>query len=201
MSSMASFHPDYKLLDDMVLDEDGNEAICGMKFDDAKTEGDFAAHPAYVDAITQVAGFAMNAKDETDITKEVWVNHGWGGLQIWGKLEKGRAYEVYVKMERKKEAEGEMARGDVVVLEGDKVVAFFEGLAVSDDAFRGLFTLLTLVSCSSAPFRARRCTSCLSRPLTRASDSAVASRELRQRRPRWLHLLLPQRRLPLWLWQ
>ncbi len=200
MSSMATFHPDYKLLDDMVLDEDGNEAICGMKFDDAKTEGDFAAHPAYVDAITQVAGFAMNAKDETDITKEVWVNHGWGGLQIWGKLEKGRAYEVYVKMERKKEAEGEMARGDVVVLEGDKVVAFFEGLAVSARlGIQGFVYFADLVKCSFGRSRARRCMLCSSRRLTRASGSVVASREHRQRRPRWLRRLLPLQSLPLWL--
>ncbi len=127
MSSMASFHPDYKLLDDLVLDQEGNEAVCSMDFSDAKTPGEYAAHPAYVDAITQVAGFMMNAKDETDIGKEMWVNHGWGALQIYEELVKGVKYEVYSKMEREKE----VAKGEVLVLDGERVVAYFEGLEVS----------------------------------------------------------------------
>ena len=129
MSSMASFHPDYKLLDNLILDESQNEAVSKMDFSDAKAAGTFAAHPAYVDAITQVAGFAMNAKDDTDITKEVYVNHGWGSLQIYEPLVKGKTYEVYTKMARDKGSD--MAHGDVVVLDGDKVVAFFDGLSVS----------------------------------------------------------------------
>ena len=127
MSSMATFHPDYKLLDDLVLDQERNEATCTMDFSDAKTPGEYAAHPAYVDAITQVAGFAMNAKDETDIGREVWVNHGWGGLQIYEELVKGKKYEVYAKMGR----EREVAKGEVLVLDGERVVAYFEDLEVS----------------------------------------------------------------------
>ncbi|KAK4235192.1 beta-ketoacyl synthase [Achaetomium macrosporum] len=140
MGSMASFHPDYKLLDDMVLDEEGNEAICMMNFDDAKAEGSFAAHPAYVDAITQVAGFAMNAKDETDITKEVYVNHGWGSLQIYEPLVKGRTYEVYTKMTR--EQGSEFAHGDIVVFDGDCVVAFFGQLSLRCVSRKALHVVL-----------------------------------------------------------
>lgn len=79
MSSMAQFHASYKLLDDLVLDEAQNEATCKLKFPDLSTTADtsFAAHPAHVDAITQLAGFTMNAQDKTDIGKEVYVNHGW----------------------------------------------------------------------------------------------------------------------------
>ncbi|KAL2132795.1 hypothetical protein VTI74DRAFT_3364 [Chaetomium olivicolor] len=128
MSSMASFHPDYKLLDNLIMDEAENEATCKMNFDDAKAAGTFAAHPAYVDAITQVAGFAMNAKDDTDITKEVYVNHGWGSFQVYEELAKGKTYEVYTKMVREKGSD--MAHGDVVVLDGERVVAFFKDLSL-----------------------------------------------------------------------
>ncbi|KAK4656805.1 Type I Iterative PKS [Podospora pseudocomata] len=140
MSSMATFHPDYKLLDNLILKEAENEATCKMNFSDAKSEGDFAAHPAYVDAITQVAGFAMNASDETDIAKEVYVNHGWGSLQIYEPLVKGKEYEVYTKFSRDKG--GDLAHGDVVVLHGDKVVAFFGNLSLRNVPRKALHVVL-----------------------------------------------------------
>lgn len=129
MSSMAHFHPDYKLLDNMILNGDDNEATSMMDFSAARADGTFAAHPAYVDAITQVGGFAMNANDNTDIHKEVYVNHGWESFQVYQPLVKDKSYEVYTKMTRDKT--GDLVHGDTIVLDGDDVVAFFKGLSVS----------------------------------------------------------------------
>jgi noranthrone synthase len=129
MSNMAHFHPDYKLLDNLVLDEAHNKATCMMDFSSASDGGNFAAHPAYVDAITQVAGFAMNANDNIDTDKEVFVNHGWESLQVYQPLVKNKTYEVYTKMEKDKT--GDLVHGDIVVLDEDDVVAFFKGLSVS----------------------------------------------------------------------
>ncbi|KAM0813241.1 putative Polyketide synthase [Seiridium cardinale] len=128
MSNMAHFHPDYKLLDDLVLDEGGDEAVSMMDFSAAQTDGTFAAHPAYVDAITQVAGFALNANDNTDIEKEVFVNHGWESFQIYEPLTKNKVYEVYTKMERPKT--GDLVHGDIIVLHEENVVAFFKGISL-----------------------------------------------------------------------
>jgi noranthrone synthase len=129
MSNMAHFHPDYKLLDDLVLNENQDEAVSMMDFSAAQTDGIFAAHPAYIDAITQVAGFALNANDNTDIEKEVFVNHGWESFQIYQPLTKNKVYEVYTKMERPKK--GDLVHGDIIVLHEDNVVAFFKGISVS----------------------------------------------------------------------
>lgn len=128
MSSMANFHPDYKLLDHLILNEADNEAASTMDFSAAKSDGTFAAHPAYVDAITQVAGFAMNANDNTDIQQEVFVNHGWDSFQVYQPLVKGKTYEVYSRMTKDKT--GDLVHGDTIVLDGDVVVAFFKGLSV-----------------------------------------------------------------------
>lgn len=137
MSNMAHFHPDYKLLDDLVLNGDDNEATSIMDFSVANDDGSFAVHPAYVDAITQVGGFAMNANDNTDLDREVFVNHGWDSFQVYQPLVKNKAYEVYTKMQKDKT--GDLVHGDTIVLDGDEVVAFFRGLSVSRlEACRGL---------------------------------------------------------------
>ncbi|KAL2850258.1 beta-ketoacyl synthase [Aspergillus pseudoustus] len=144
MSSMASFHPNYKLLNYLILNEEDNEAVSTMNFAAAKGEGTFAAHPAYVDAITQVGGFAMNAKDDTDIQQEVFVNHGWDSFQIYEPLVKGKPYEVYSKMAKDKT--GDLVHGDTIVLDGDTVVAFFKGLSLRCVPRRGLRMVLQTAS-------------------------------------------------------
>ncbi|KAL4876805.1 beta-ketoacyl synthase [Aspergillus karnatakaensis] len=148
MSSMASFHPDYKLLDHLILNEADNKAVSTMEFSAAQSEGSFAAHPAYVDAITQVAGFAMNANDNTDIQQEVFVNHGWESFQIYRPLVKGKSYEVYTKMEREKT--GDLVHGDTIVLDGNDVVAFFKGLSLRSVPRRGLRMVLQQASDKAA---------------------------------------------------
>ncbi|KAL2819649.1 hypothetical protein BDW59DRAFT_120646 [Aspergillus cavernicola] len=148
MSSMANFHPDYKLLDYLILNEADNEAVSTMDFSAAKSEGAFAAHPAYVDAITQVGGFAMNANDNTDIQQQVYVNHGWDSFQVYQPLVKGKAYEVYSCMTRDKT--GDLVHGDTIVLDGDVVVAFFKGLSLRCVPRRGLRMVLQQASDKAA---------------------------------------------------
>ncbi|KAL4944988.1 hypothetical protein BDV06DRAFT_209856 [Aspergillus oleicola] len=148
MSSMANFHTDYKLLDLLILNEANNEAVSTMDFSAAKIEGTFAAHPAYVDAITQVGGFAMNANDNTDIQQEVYVNHGWDSFQVYQPLVKGKSYDVYCKMARDKT--GDLVHGDTIVLDGDVVVAFFKGLSLRSVPRRGLRMVLQQASDKAA---------------------------------------------------
>jgi noranthrone synthase len=128
MSSMAQFHPDYKLLEYLVLDGTANEAMATVDFSVCKDNGTYKLHPAYIDAITQVAGFTLNAKDDTDISKDVFVNHGWDSLQVYQPLQQGKQYKVHVKMEADKQKD--LVHGDTIVLDGDEVVAFFRGLSL-----------------------------------------------------------------------
>ncbi|KAF2259018.1 polyketide synthase-like protein [Lojkania enalia] len=127
MSSLAGFHPDYKLLDSVILDEDANEATCIVRCDGCKDQGNYVAHPAHVDALMQLSSFSMNANDDTNLDEHVFTNHGWGSLQIYKKLQKGVSYEIYTKLTQA----GDSAHGDIIVLDGDEVVAFFGNLSVS----------------------------------------------------------------------
>ena len=149
MSSVAHFHPDYKLLDNLVLDEATLEACSQLTFDRIQSQGTFYAHPAAVDAITQVGGFAMNAKDSTDLDVDVYVNHGWESFQIYEPLDKGIVYETYCQMVPDKK--GDLVHGDTIVMNGDKVVAFFKGLSVSLDC-----TYLYHVLTAAASKRAKK---------------------------------------------
>ena len=127
MSSLASFHPDYKLLDSVILDDDANEATCIVRCDGCQDQGNYMANPAYVDALMQLSSFSMNANDDTNLDEHVFTNHGWGSLQIYKELKKGVSYEIYTRMTQT----GDYACGDVIVLDGDEVVAFFGDLSVS----------------------------------------------------------------------
>jgi noranthrone synthase len=79
--------------------------------------------------MTQTAGFVMNGKDDTDLDVEIYVNHGWESLQIYTEISPGKSYQTYVKMVK---GEGGLFHGDTIMLDGDEIVAFFKGVAVSD---------------------------------------------------------------------
>ncbi len=134
MRHIAHFHPDYKLLDNLVLDESTLEACTLLSFEQDKSVGNFFAHPAHVDAITQLGGFALNAKDSTDLDNEVYVNHGWNSFQIYEEFKFGKTYAAYVQFQA--DNVGNLAHGDTIMLDGDIVVAFFKGLSVSHKIFR-----------------------------------------------------------------
>lgn len=138
ISSLAEFHPDHKLVEDIVLDSQTHEATALVNFrqlldEDGKLSGTFHTHPGVVDALTQPAGFALNGADTTDLDKEVYINHGWGSFYLFEPLQLTKAYTIYVHM---KESEGHIWYGDIVVLDmGDtekapRVVALFEEYSV-----------------------------------------------------------------------
>ncbi|KAJ4320237.1 hypothetical protein N0V94_003501 [Neodidymelliopsis sp. IMI 364377] len=127
MSNVAHFHPDYKLLDNVILDETTMEACSTITTSKITSKGDFAAHPAYVDAITQLGGFSLNAQDSTDLDVTVFVNHGWESFQLFEEARPDRTYDLYTQMKHHK---GDLYHGDTVVLDGTKVVAFFKGLSL-----------------------------------------------------------------------
>ncbi|KAL8757890.1 MAG: hypothetical protein Q9184_004087 [Pyrenodesmia sp. 2 TL-2023] len=72
------------------------------------------------------ASFIMNGKDSTDLDIEIYVNHGWDSLQIFEELSPDKSYQTCVRMEQDEES---VFKGDTVMFDGDRVVAFFKGLA------------------------------------------------------------------------
>lgn len=138
ISSLAEFHPDHKLVEDIVLDSQTHEATALVNFgqllaEDGKHVGAFHTHPGVVDALTQPAGFALNGADTTDLDKEVYINHGWGSFYLFEPLELTKAYTVYVHMN---EGDDHIWYGDIVVLDmsnnesAARVVALFENYSV-----------------------------------------------------------------------
>lgn len=150
ISSLAEFHPDHKLVEDIVLDSQTHEATAVVSFGqllagDGKLAGAFHTHPGVVDALTQPAGFALNGADTTDLDKEVYINHGWGSFYLFEPLDLTKAYTVYVHMT---EGEENIWYGDIVVLDigsydgAARVVALFERYSVQRMPRRVLSILL-----------------------------------------------------------
>ncbi|KAI9744716.1 MAG: hypothetical protein M1818_001641 [Claussenomyces sp. TS43310] len=137
--SVAEFHPDFKLLNDLIMDESTLEGCSALNFSQVKSSGAFVAHPAYIDAITQVGGFVMNAKDSTDLDNEVYVNHGWESLQVYEEMKPDKTYETYVHM---KAHDGGLFHGDTIMFDGNTIVAFFKGVSLRNVPRKGLHMVL-----------------------------------------------------------
>ncbi|OXV11266.1 hypothetical protein Egran_00973 [Elaphomyces granulatus] len=125
VQSVAEFHPDYKCIDEAILDNETLEVACHVNFSRMKKGGTFHTHPGALDGLTQSGGFAMNANEKVKIDAELFVNHGWDGFQIFEKVTHERRYETLVQM---KMVEKGLWKGDVVILSGDNLVAFIKGL-------------------------------------------------------------------------
>ena len=131
VSSLAQFNPEYRGIDEIILDSNAFEACSRVSFGGVKKGGSFNTHPAYIDSLSQTGGFVMNANDGADLDVEVFVNHGWKSFQLFQEISPEKSYETYVQM---KECEGKTWEGDVVVLDGDSVAAIFKGIIVSTDS-------------------------------------------------------------------
>ena len=128
VATLADFDPNYKAIDEIILDSSAMEASSVASFRGIKSEGTFHTNPAFIDALSQSAGFVMNANDRSNLEVEVFVNHGWESFQLFEKLSPQKSYQTHVAMS---ESAGKMWRGDILVLDGENVVASFKGIAVS----------------------------------------------------------------------
>lgn len=128
VATLADFAPKYRSLDEIVLDSAGMEASSIASFGGIENEGKFFTNPGYIDALSQSAGFVMNANDQSDLGLEVFVNHGWESFQLFEKLTPDKRYETHVKMS---DMSGKMWKGDITVLDEDRVIALFKGITVS----------------------------------------------------------------------
>lgn len=124
---LARFHDDYRAIDEVVLNSQTLEASSRISFGSVKREGQFHTHPAIIDSLTQSCGFAMNCNDDTDLDVEVFMNHGWGSLQLFEPIDFAKTYTTYTRMQP---GSDKLWYGDVHIFDGEKVVAFFGQIAV-----------------------------------------------------------------------
>lgn len=132
---LAQFHADYRAIDEVVLNSITLEASSRVSFKSVKRNEDdrFHTHPAIIDALTQSCGFVMNCNDGCDLDFEVFMNHGWGSFQLFEEIDFEKSYTTYTRMV---EGKDHLWHGDVVVFDGEKVVAAFQQLAVSTRRLR-----------------------------------------------------------------
>lgn len=131
ITQLADFDPNYRGLVEITLDNDKLEAFGRVSFKDVKKGGDFHTNPAYIDALSQLGGFVMNANENVDLEKEVFINHGWDSMRLFEAIDDSKTYETFVSMH---ETEGNLWKGDVIILESKRIIGVFGGVAVSHSA-------------------------------------------------------------------
>lgn len=124
---LARFHDDYRAIDEIVLNSNTLEASSALSYGSVTRNGDFHTHPAIIDSLTQSCGFTMNCNDNTDLDKDVYMNHGWGSFQMFEPMDFDKKYTTYTHMH---EGKDKLFYGDVIILDGERVVAFFGQIAV-----------------------------------------------------------------------
>ena len=124
---LARFHDDYRGLDEVVLNSKTLEASTHLSFGTVKKGGNYHTHPALIDSLTQGCGFTMNCNDATDLDNEVFMNHGWKSFQLFEPLDFDKEYDTYTRMV---EGADKLWYGDIVVYDGDTVVAHIGQVAV-----------------------------------------------------------------------
>lgn len=147
---LARFHDDYRAIDEVVLNSKTYEASSKLSFGSVKRGGDFHTHPAIIDALSQSCGFAMNGNDSTDLDIEVFMNHGWGSFKVFEPIDFDKEYTTYTRMH---EGTNKLWHGDVVVFDGDNVVASFQQVTVRVSRFSWLKTYV-LIICRCKVFHA-----------------------------------------------
>ena len=119
---LARFHDDYRAIDELVMNSKTMEASSRLSFGSVKKDGIFHTHPAIIDSLTQAPGFTMNCNDSNDLDVEVFMNHGWGSFQIFEPIDFDKEYTTYTRMV---EGADRVWHGDVMIFDGEKVVAHF----------------------------------------------------------------------------
>lgn len=128
VSALATFDPDSQAVTEVILDSDNRESTNTVDLSQIKKSGNFHTHPAFIDNLSQGGGFIMNCNDDADLTKHIFVNHGWRSYLAFETFDPTKSYVTHVHM---KEREGSMWEGDVFVFNEDKLAARVGGIMVS----------------------------------------------------------------------
>ncbi|WQF82950.1 Putative thioesterase, Acyl transferase domain superfamily, phosphopantetheine binding ACP [Colletotrichum destructivum] len=132
VGKIADFDPRYRGLSSFTINNGTLEALGTASFQGMPDASKWFANPGFLDAVSQLAGFAMNANESIDIEREVYVNHGWESMTLFApRLDVDATYRLYVRMVP---AENDLWRGDVFVFdeeeEGGALAGILRGCAL-----------------------------------------------------------------------
>lgn len=126
-SALVDYQDVYKGMAEVVLDSPNREGTARVELPMGKSENFFVA-PYHIDSLCHLAGFIMNANDELDSTKTVFVNHGWDSLRFAEKPLPHKTYYSYVRMQPASPDSKDYV-GDVYVFDTDgKIIGQIGGL-------------------------------------------------------------------------
>jgi hypothetical protein len=124
ITQLADFDEKYRGLVAITLDNDAMEAAGTVSFAGIPVKGNFHSSPAYLDALSQLGGFVMNANEGVDLEKEVFVNHGWKSMRFLKELDPKMTYSSHVVM---REGSDKLWEGDVLIFDSTKAVVGIVG--------------------------------------------------------------------------
>ncbi|KAF5128428.1 Conidial pigment polyketide synthase alb1 [Metarhizium anisopliae] len=124
-AAVVDYSDDFKGMSQVLLDTDALEAVSTVQFQIESREGQLGMDARWIDSLGHISGFIMNANDATNSQEQVFINHGWEKLRHAEKLTASKMYRAYCRMQLEEKT---TFVGDVFVLDGDRIVAMYEGI-------------------------------------------------------------------------
>ncbi|RMJ14368.1 hypothetical protein CDV36_005974 [Fusarium kuroshium] len=120
-ANIVEYDPEYQGMREVILNSEDLEAVSTVKFE-VDDQG-FYFNPKWMDSLGGIAGFIMNGNDSPHPKAEVFINHGWDGFKCISRLQYGKTYHSYNRMQLR---EGTLYAGDTYIFDGDEIVAVIE---------------------------------------------------------------------------
>ena len=91
VQSLAQFDPSCQAVTEIILDSNRMECTSQVNFANCTIAGDFQKKSVYINSLSESGAFVMNCKDDANLEKEIFINHGWNSFHIFENfLQKGR---------------------------------------------------------------------------------------------------------------
>lgn len=124
-AALVDYDEKYRGMKEVILDSPQLEATSKVVFQTKESDGSFFCSPYWIDSVAHLAGFVVNANDELDSGKQVYISHGWESMRFAEPLSATKTYQSYVRMQA---AEGTVMLGDVYVFDCDRIIGVVGGL-------------------------------------------------------------------------
>ena len=124
--ALVDYDSRYRGMEEVILDSPQLEATSQVAFQTTDADGSFFCSPYWIDSVSHLGGFVVNANDALDSTKQVYISHGWESMRFAEPLSASKTYRSYVKMQP---VEGSsVVSGDVYILDGDRIIGMVGAL-------------------------------------------------------------------------
>lgn len=124
-AALVQYDKKFRGMEEVILDSAELEATAHVAFQTTEADGNFFCSPYWIDSVSHLSGFIVNASDAVDSTNQVYVSHGWESMRFAQPLSADKTYQSYVKMQP---AAGKMMAGDIYVFDGDTIIGVVGGL-------------------------------------------------------------------------